>query len=167
MKKVWNILLFILNLLNWWLLKIPSRFSVLALVGYNLFIYFAFGRWSIDAVQEALGFGTYKMALFHIFISFPMFWSFICCWSGAKMVSSNFRKNNTSALDNSIEYRNGQVSNQTAQDAFETMKKTAVLDQMKANKGNPTMDKAIQGFNAKYGNESPTKVYDGLTKKDE
>lgn len=167
MKKVWKILLFILNLLNWWLLKIPSRFSVLALVGYNLFIYFAFGRWSIDAVQETLGFGTYKMALFHLFISFPMFWSFICCWSGAKMATSNFRKSNTSALDNAIEYRDGQIGVQTPQEAFETMKKTAVLDQMKANEGNASFDKAIQGFNAELGNKPPQEVYKGLTKKDE
>lgn len=163
MKKVWNIFLFIFSLLNWWFFKIPSRYSVIALVGYNLLIYFTFGRWSIDAVQETLGKDSYKMALFHIFISFPMFWSFICCWSNAKLTSSKFRKSNTDAIDRAIEYRNGQIRVQTPQEAFETMKKTAVLDQISTNNGIDAYDKAMQGFNADFGNKTPQEIFNKLS----
>lgn len=83
------------------------------------------------------------------------------------MTSSNFRKNNTSALDNAIDYRDHQVGIQTAKQAFQTMTDTAVLDQIRANKGNHAFDKAMQGFNAEYGNKPPQEVYKGLTKKDD
>jgi hypothetical protein len=166
MGLILRFFLAIFVVLNWWFSKIPCRYSFFALAGYNLLIYFVFGRWSIEAVQETLGRDSYRMTLFHIFISLPMFISFICCWSDAKMTSSKFRKNSSSALDNAIEYRNGQVSNRTAQDAFKIMKETAILDQMKANSGNESFDKAVQGFNALHGNSTPQKVYKELTSKD-
>ncbi|MBN9294988.1 MAG: hypothetical protein J0G96_13505 [Flavobacteriia bacterium] len=166
MKLIWNFFLFILKILNWWFFKIPGRFSFFALVGYNLLIYFCFGRWSIEAVEESLGSDSFKYFLFLLFIAFPMFWSFICCWSGAKMTSSQFSKNNTSVLDRAIDYRNGQIGVQTPKQAFETMKKTAVLDQMKANEGSKAFDKAMQGFNAQYGNKPPQAIFEKLTGKD-
>lgn len=163
MKLICKIFLFFLNVLNLWLFKIPSRFSVIALLGYNLLIYFTFGRWSIDAVEQILGRDSYKMALFHIFISFPMFYSFICCWSASKMASSEFRKSNTDAIDRAIEYRNRQVGVQTPQQAFETMKKTAVLDQIKSNIGIDVYDKALTGFNADFGNKTPQEIFNKLS----
>ena len=52
------------------------------------------------------------------------------------------------------------------QKAFEIYRETSSLDMMKANEGNPTFERAIQGYNAKYGNKPPQEVYKGLTEND-
>lgn len=79
------------------------------------------------------------------------------------MASSNFRKNSSSALDRAIEYRNGQMGVQTAQEAFKTLKNTASLDMMKTNVGNDSFDKALQGFNAQLGNKTPQEIFNKLS----
>jgi hypothetical protein len=167
MKLIWKIFLFFLNLLKWWFFNIPSRFSLLALVGNFLIIYwFQDGRPLYLLQRDLRGISDFAYCAFWICFGFPLFFSFFCCWTEAKMTSSKFRKNSTSALDNAIEFRNGQKGIQTAQEAFKTLKNTASLDQMKANEGNSAFDKSIQGFNALYGNKTPQEVYKGLTKDD-
>lgn len=167
MKIFWKIFLFIFSLLNWWLLKIPSRFSFIALVGNFLIIrWFQDGRPLYMLERDLRGVSEFVLFTFWIAFGWPMFWAFICCWSASKMASSGFIKSNSSALDKVIDFRNGQMSNKTAQDSFEILKKTSSLDLMKANDGNPTFAKALNGFNALHSNSTPQKVYKDLTSKD-
>ena len=165
MNLVIKLSFILLKLLNFWFFVIPGRFSLLALVGYNLGMYLYFGKWNMDIVRDTLGYNTTSYNLFLLFVGFPMFWSFICCFASAKMTSNSRRGSLNSALDSAIEYRNGQMSVKTPQKAFDILKQTSSLDMMKANEKTPTFEQAIMGFNAKYGNASPTRIFDELTKK--
>jgi len=165
MNSVIKLFLIILKVLNFLLFVMPSRFSLLVLFGYNFAIYLYFGAWSIETVQQTLGYDSIAYKLFLLFVEFPIFWSFICCFADAKMASSHRAGTISSALDSAIAYRNGQMSNKTPQKAFDILRKTSNLDVMKANENNPTFEQAIMGFNAKYGNSSPTKVFNEFTKK--
>lgn len=76
------------------------------------------------------------------------------------------RRRNNNSLDAALRYRNGQVDISTPQKAFDIYKKTASLDLMKANEENPTFQRAIQGYNALYGNKTGPETFNGLTEKD-
>ncbi len=166
MSKILRAFLLIFKCLNWILFVIPSRYSLFVLFGYNFAIYLYFGKWSAEAVQRELGHGSFAYFLFNLFVAFPMFWAFICCWSAAKMTSAGFNNKVNTALNNAIAYRNGQIGNKTAKEAFDIYKDTAHLDLMKANQGNASFNKAIQGFNVEFGNKTPQEVFNAFTKKE-
>ncbi|MES2589741.1 MAG: hypothetical protein V4622_12235 [Bacteroidota bacterium] len=164
MKVILNIFRFILKALNFWIFQISSRVPLLSMMSNFLIIHwFKDGRPIHLLERDLRGISDFVYYAFMVCFALPMFWGFICCWTNAKLTSSKFIKNNTSALDNAIEYRNGQIGVQTPQQAFETMKKTDVLDQIRANKGIDAYDKALTGFNAQYGNQTPQNTFKGLT----
>lgn len=165
MNLVIKIFLILLKVLNYWFFVIPGRFSLLVLFGYNFAIYLYFGKWSAEVIQDYYGFGTTSLFLFNLFIVFPMFWAFLSCWTTAKMTSSGFSGQVNTALNNAIAYRNGQMSNKTAQEAFKIYKDTAHFDLMNVNQGNSQFEKAIQGFNAQFGNKTPQEAFNAFTKK--
>lgn len=165
MWPIWRIFLWVLKVLNYWFFVIPGRFSLLVLFGYNFAIYLYFGKWSVGAIQDYYGFGTTSLFLFNLFIVFPMFWAFLSCWTAAKMTSAGFSGQINTALNNAIAYRNAQLSNKTAKEAFSIYKDTCHLDLIKANQGTPQFDKAMQGFNAEFGNKTPQETLNAFTKK--
>jgi hypothetical protein len=73
---------------------------------------------------------------------------------------------NPSALDQAIQFRNGQMSVSSPTEAAEILQKTSHLDAMKIHGNTDVMKSAQQGFDAKYGAASPTKVYNDIMRKE-
>lgn len=126
--------------------------------------YLIFGDWGMVGVRNTYGYDTVPYNLYVVFVGGPMFWAFICAWSDAKMNSAGLSGQINTALNNAIAYRNGQMSNKTAQEAFKVYKDTAHLDLMKANQRNPHFDKAMTGFNTDFGNKTPHEAFAAFTK---
>ena len=164
MRNLWSLLKLFLKILNIWFFILPSRFPILYMVGL-----FFLMKWVTKDqphylfVRELGGVKTWGYFLFMLFFEFPFFWSFFCLWGDVKMLS---RRSNNNSLDAAIQYRNGQVDISTPQKAFDIYSKTASIDMMKANEGNPTFERAIQGYNALYGNKTGPETYNALTEKD-
>lgn len=165
MNLVIKIFLILLKALNYWFLVLPARFTVLLIAVYMVASYLIFGDWGMVGVRNTFGYGTTPYNLYVVFVCGPMFWAFICAWSDAKMTSATFSGQVNTALNNAIAYRNGQMSNKTAKEAFGIYKDTAHLDLMKANQGNPHFDKAMTGFNAQFGNKTAQEAFNAFTKK--
>lgn len=165
MWHVWRIFLWLLKVLNFWFFVIPSRFTLLLIAVYMVVSYLILGDWGMVGVRNTFDYGTAPYYLYLLFVGFPMFWAFICAWSDAKMTSAGFSGQVNTALNNAIAYRNGQMSNKKAQEAFKIFKDTAHLDLMKANQGNSHFDKAMSGFRADFGNKTPQEAFDAFTKK--
>jgi hypothetical protein len=165
MNLVIKIFLILLKVLNYWFLVLPARFTVLLIAVYMVASYLILGDWGMVGVRNTFDYGTTPYKLYLLFVGFPMFWAFICAWSDAKMTSAGFSGQINTALNNAIAYRNGQMSNKTAQEAFAIYKDTAHLDLMKANQGNPSFDKAMTGFNAQFGNKTAQEAFNAFTKK--
>lgn len=154
MNTIAKILLYLVKILNYWFLVIPMKMSLFAFIGYNLIILGVFGAIDMGVVKDALDLSNINHAWFNILIGFPYFISFYSMFAGANTSTGGL----TSSLDRAIDYRNGQMSVKSDKDAFELYKKTANLDVMKANQGSHAYSKAIKGFNATSGNDSPQKV---------
>lgn len=165
MNFVVKMFLILLKVLNYWFFVIPSRFTVLLIAVQMVVSYLIFGDWGMVGVRNTFGYDTILYNLYLVFVGGPMFWAFICAWSDAKMASNGFSGQINSSLNNAIAYRNAQMGNKTAQEAFGIYKDTAHLDVMKANQGNHSFDKAVQGFNAQYGNKTPQETFNAFTKK--
>lgn len=128
--------------------------------------YLILGDWGMVGVRNTFDYGTVPYNLYVVFVGGPLFWAFICAFSDAKMTSAGFSGQINTSLNNVIAYRNVQMSNKTAQEAFKIYKDTAHLDLMKANQGTPQFDKAMQGFNAEFGNKTPQEAINSFTKKE-
>lgn len=165
MWPVYRIFLWLLKILNYWFFVIPARFTVLLIAVFMVVSYLILGDWGLVGVRKTFGYDTTPYNLYLFFVGFPMFWAFICAWSDAKMTSAGFSGQINTALNNAIAYRNGQMSNKTAQGAFKVYKDTAHLDLMKANQCNPHFDKAMSGFRADFGNKTPQEAFNAFTQK--
>lgn len=150
MHYIWSLLKLFLKILKIWFFILPSRFPILNMVGLFLLM-----KWVTNDqphylfLRELGGAKSWGNFFYMLFFQFPFFWSFFCLWGDVKMIS---RRRNNNSLDAVIAYRNGQMSNKTAQEAFGIYKDTAHLDLMKANESNPNFEKIIQGFNIEFNN---------------
>ena len=100
--------------------------------------------------------GTIAECLFWVGIGFPLFWSFISAFAS----TSNY--GNKNLVDSILRFRNGQMDVATPKKAYNIFKRTAMLDVMKEHQGEHIYDKAMQGFKAMHGNDSPTTIYKEL-----
>lgn len=164
MRNLWSLLNLFLKILNIWFFILSSRFPIL-----NMAVLFFLMKWITKDqphylfVRELGGVKTWGYFLFMLFFEFPFFWSFFCLWGDVKMLSRNTNQPN---LDSAIKFRDGQMNITTPQKAFEIYRETSSLDMMKAKEGNPTFERAIQGYKAVYGNKPPNEVYKDLTEND-
>lgn len=153
----------IFKALYMWYWMLPIRLGFLALVAYIGMMYFAYGSLQMSEIRDVLeanGIGTF----FGFFVPFgvPVFLSLGATFGIA--TSTNAPAPN--ALEQAIQFRNGQMNISTPQGAADILQKTAHLDLINANKDtNPVFKSAAHGFNAKYGASSPTKVYNDIMNK--
>jgi hypothetical protein len=156
-KMMTKIIYFILKLLKWWFWSIPLRFNILATATYFGIFYLVFGTIDVfDAskIMEKNGINDG----FIIFFAIPILLSF------ASFMAPSFG-NASSPLSDAIKYRNGQMAINEDKKASEIFQKTAILDAMNNSSNSETMKQAERGFNARFGNDPPSKIFDELTKK--
>lgn len=165
MNFIIKIFLILLKVLNYWFFLIPGRFTILALVCYYFLIDYIVGDQAFYLFNRQLSESwEYLPGVFWIVFGFPTLWAFISMWADT-MSGPRFGDSMNSALDSAIAYRNGQMSISSPKKAFDIYRDTTHLDVMKKNSQNKTFEQAVQGFNAKYGNSSPQKIFKEFTKK--
>ncbi len=166
MNSIIKIFIVALKVLNYWFFVIPGgRFALFVFVGHFLIIDYAQGdQPNYLFVRQLGGAGSLGHIGFYIIFGIPFFWSFISMFamtSGSPRLGSKMN----STLDNAIAYRNGQMNVASPKEAAEILQKTSHLDAMKIHGHMDSMKSAEQGFNAKYGSSSPSKVYKDIMKK--
>lgn len=158
MKVLKGILVFLLKVLMYWFYIIPFNFHIIALAGYMLLFKVLYGGWQGYIVERACE--DYGVSYFWgCFVPFavPFFIAFFRLFT----IGNNTNRASTSALDNAIEHRNRMMNHKSDKEAYEIFQKTSSLDVMK---NSNAFDNAVRGFNAEYGNSSPSKIFDDFTK---
>ena len=153
----------ILKALYMWYWMLPIRLGLLALVAYFGMIYFIFGSLQMTQIRDILE-ASDMNTFTGLFIPFgvPM----LLALGSTFGVTYAGHAPSPSALDRAIQFRNGQMSVSTPQQAADILQKTAHLDLISANKDtNSVFRSAAHGFDAKYGASSPTKVYNDIMNK--
>lgn len=163
MKFIEQLIKIPLKALYLWYWVIPIRFSVLAFAAYFGVMYLLYGSLyasDIQNVLEANGVGMFWGFVVPFVV--PVFLSLGATFSGGGNPNAS-----TSAIDDAIKFRNGQMNIAPPKKAAEILRKTAHLDVIQANKdSNDVFKNASYGFDAKYGISSPTKVFDDIMKND-
>jgi len=152
----------LLTLLYLWYWMIPIRFSALAFFAYFGLMYMIYG--SLDPTEIERLLKSYGISMFWgFFVPFgvPTFLSLGAMFG----TTSPDNAPSPSALDQAIQFRNGQMSVSSPTEAAEILEKTSHLDAMRVYGHMDVMKSAQQGFDAKYGASSPTKVYNDIMKK--
>ncbi len=142
-----------------WLWWIPTRLTVIAIAGYFGFIYLLYDTIHVSEIKQI--YGDKKWGYFFGFFlpfAFPMFLAFISALAHGKGSSG-------SSLFQAIKFRNGQMRIKPPIEASTILRKTAFLDALNSNVSD-TYHKARRGYDAQYGNSSPTRVFKDLMKDD-
>lgn len=153
-----NFCLLLLKILNWWFLKIPIRFSILALLGYCGLFFLLFGTMNLPKVENILE-SIHLPKKSWMIIGGPMFISFVALFVGGK------GSKNVSSLDKVVQFRNGQMGISSDKKASEILQKTSELDAMQNNKDSEVYNKAKRGFEARFGTSSPATAFKELMDK--
>lgn len=151
-------ILLLVHLFKIWIWVIPTRLTVLAIAVYFGLMYVLFGSVHVSEIKELLV-GN-KWGYFFGFIlpfALPMFIAFISAFAQGKGAETS--------LQQAIRFRNSQMRIKPPKDASRILQKTSILDLM-VNSNSDVMEKAKRGYEAEYGNSSPTKVFKDLMDED-
>lgn len=145
----------ILKIIYFWYWHIPTKFGMLAFIGYFLLIYIFFGAISVSEIKVILGKNDATFFIcFWLPFAVPMLLSL-----GAIFGSSAGPKGKS--LEDAIKFRNGQMNVSADKEASEILRKTSYLDMLNSNDSD-VFKKARRGFDATYGASSPTKAFRDL-----
>lgn len=137
-----------------WFWLVPTCLTVVAIAIYFGLIYWIFDTVHISEIKEYFGYDKWGYLFgFILPLALPMFIAFIAMMAQGKGAESS--------LQQAIRFRNGLMIVKPPVKASNILRKTAFLDALNSD-DSEVYEKARRGYNAKYGNSSPTKVFNDL-----
>jgi hypothetical protein len=147
-------ILLLVHLLKIWIWVIPTCLTILAIAGHFGLMYLVFDSVHVNEIKEYFGDNKWGYLFgFILPLALPMFIAFISAFAQGKGVESS--------LQQAMRFRNGQMRVKPPVEASKILRKTAFLDALNS-EDSEVYEKARRGYDAQYGNSSPTKVYRDL-----
>ena len=158
MNTIVKIFLYLVKVIVFWVIEIPSKLNIFATFMYFGLMYLCFGTASMSDIKHGVFEDNwYAQALVFIFFGAPALIGFFC-FLGLSIGSSDAM----GSIDSVIAYRNQKMKHASPKEAYEIMKKTAHLDVVKSD---PSFDNARAGFRNTTRNAGPSSVYKDLMDK--
>jgi len=157
-----TLLVYLLKILNYWIIKIPLKLGIFSWIIYFSIIYFIFGTIEISKINHRIiGDNHLYSFLFGLFFVIPMVWAFFVTLGICIGSDDNGKTGFDRGLDGILYYRDQKMNHASPEKAYEIMKKTVHLDLMDKD---PVFENAKIGFLNKYGNSGPGKIYEDFMK---